>query len=97
MSNDYGLRVGTAIRAVARLHSDTSRLLLDCDGTIGQGRTSIFKNYATSDLTWNVKANHWMAAGIYRYYDTSDIQPRTVEGVTGGGSHCLFHRRRRFH
>lgn len=82
MNGDYGIRVGTAIKAVARLHSDTSRLLRDCDGAIGEGRPSIFKNYATKDLTYHVKADYWMAVGVYRFYDASDILPGLVEGLT---------------
>ncbi len=34
----YGEKIHNAIKAVARLHTDTSKLLRECDGTIGKGR-----------------------------------------------------------
>jgi len=79
MTEGYGRQVGTALRAVLQLHSDTSRLLVDCD-RIFEGE-SIFGNYATRELTYNVSARSWMAGGVYRFYrDPSD--PQIVWGVT---------------
>lgn len=69
MDSDYGLKLGQALRAVARLHADTSKLLLDCDKHIGKGRRSLFGNFVTRDLTYNVKADFWMPEGLFRHYD----------------------------
>jgi hypothetical protein len=80
MSDDYGTRMGNALRAVRQMHSDAARLLQDCDTTIGSGRKSIF-DMATRDLTWKVDATQWMAEGVYRYYDASDQMPGLVEAV----------------
>jgi hypothetical protein len=82
MSKDYGKMMGNAIKAVARMHSDTSKLLQDCDGTIGKGRESVFGNNATRDVTSLVKAEMWMAEGVYRYYDASDKRKGLVDGIT---------------
>ena len=79
MTEGYGRQVGTALRAVLQLHSDTSRLLVDCD-RIFKGE-SIFGNNATRELTYHVSARSWMAGGVYRFYrDPSD--PRIAWGVT---------------
>ena len=79
MTTEYGQKIAGALKAIAMLHSDTSKLLSDCDKQIGKGRNSIFGNYATRDLTYNVKAACWMAEGVYRYYEAG---PRLVDGVT---------------
>jgi hypothetical protein len=79
MTTEYGQKIAGALRAVAMLHSDTSKLLTDCDKQIGKGRKSIFGNYATRDLTYNVKADCWMAQGVYRYYEAG---PLLVDSVT---------------
>lgn len=68
-----------AVRAVARMHGDTSKLLLDCDKHIGKGRPSIFGNFATKELTYNVQAEYWMACGVYRFYLAAH---NSVEAVT---------------
>lgn len=81
MSEDYGKKMGNAIRAVAKMHSDTSRLLQDCDGTIGKDKASVFGSYATRDLTYNVRADQWMAQGVYRYYDASTERQGLVDGI----------------
>jgi hypothetical protein len=81
MSEDYGKTMGNAIRAVAKMHSDTSRLLQDCDGTIGKDKASVFGSYATRDLTYNVRADQWMAQGVYRYYDASAEGRGLVDGI----------------
>lgn len=79
MTNEYGERIAGALKAIAMLHSDTSKLLVDCDKQIGKDRKSVFANYATRDLTYNVKAECWMAEGVYRYYEAG---PLLVDGVT---------------
>ena len=68
MTAEYGKKIGSALKAVAQLHSDTSKLLVDLDGRMEQGWSSVFENYVTRDLTYSVRANHWMAEGVYRYY-----------------------------
>src|ERR1019366_83724 len=79
MDSDYGVKLGQALRAVARLHAVTSKLLLDCDKYIRKGRRSLFGNYVTRDLTYNVKADFWMPEGVYRHYDAGQL---TVDSVT---------------
>ena len=79
---NYGKKIGNALQAVRRMHSDASRLLQDCDGTIGKGRASIYRSSATRDLTHSVRANHYMAEGLYRLYDAADEDPGLVEGVS---------------
>jgi len=79
MAEDYGVLITGAVRAVASMHGDTSKLLLDCDKYIGKGRPSVFGNYATRDLTYNVQAKHWMAEGVYRFYLAGSHR---VEAVT---------------
>jgi hypothetical protein len=73
-----GKSIAAALRAVASFHSDTSKLLVDCDKFIGRGRRSVFGNYATKDLSYNVKANFWMPEGMFRYYEAG---PSLVDGV----------------
>jgi hypothetical protein len=79
MDSDYGTQLGQALRAVARLHADTSKLLVDCDKYIGNGRKSLFGNYVTRDLTYNVKADFWMPEGVYRHYDAGGT---VVDSIT---------------
>lgn len=79
MGTEYGQKIAGALKAIITLHSDTSKLLCDCDKHIGKDRDSVFANYATRDLTYHVRASFWMAEGVYRYYDAG---PRLVDGVT---------------
>lgn len=79
MKTEYGTKMAGALKAVAQMHSDTSKLLQDCDQEIGKGRPSIFGSYATRDLTYNFQADFWMAEGVYRYYQAG---PALVDGVT---------------
>ncbi len=72
-ASDYGLQIGQALKAVARLHADTSKLLLDCDKHIGKRRRSVFGSFVTRDLTYNVKADFWMPEGVYRFYDAGSL------------------------
>ncbi len=78
--NEYGKQIMVALRAVELLHSDTSRLLQDCDKVLGSGE-SIFKSFATRELTYHVKADHWMAHSVYRFYPARDRKD-AAEGVT---------------
>jgi len=79
MDSDYGVKLGQALGAVARLHADTSKLLVDCDKHIGKGRRSLFRSYVTRDLTYNVKADFWMPEGVFRHYDAGGL---LVDSVT---------------
>lgn len=79
MADEYGSRMNGAVHAVAQMHSDTSKLLIDCDRYVGKGRTSLFGNNATKDLTYSVQAECWMAYAVYRFYLTGRCQ---VDGVT---------------
>lgn len=81
VSDDYGRRVGMAIRAVRQLHEDASRLLSDCDGTIGKGlRVCPRANVATADLS-TVLGGCWMAEGAYRCYAASETQAGLMDGI----------------
>jgi hypothetical protein len=79
MNTEQGQKIAGALKAVAQLHSDTSKLLLDCDAYIANGRRSVFGNNATRDLTWHAKAAHWMAEGVYRFYEGNSLN---VDAIT---------------
>jgi hypothetical protein len=79
VAEEYGALINDAVRAVAGMHGDTSKLLLDCDKHIGKGRTSVFGNFATKELTYAVQAEYWMACGVFRFYVAGSNR---VEAVT---------------
>lgn len=82
MSTEYGKRITGALKAVAQLHSDTSKLLVDWDSRmLGSGWMSVFDNVATRNLTYHVKADFWMAEGVFRYY-FNEAFPKAVKNVT---------------
>lgn len=64
---DYGKKVGQALKAVATMHSQVSQLLSDCD-SLFPDYEPVFGNVVTKDLTYHVKADFWMAEGVYRYW-----------------------------
>lgn len=75
---DYGKKMEQAIRAVAKMHAQVSQLLSDCD-SLFPDYESVFANTATRDLTYNVRADHWMADGVFRYW----FQPgQSVPAIT---------------
>jgi hypothetical protein len=87
MNPDYGKRVEGALDAIRQLHADTSRLLVDFGKTVDANWDSVFGNYVTRGLTYNVIADYWMAEGVYRYW--SDIfDPAVVKALTV----CFFGR-----
>jgi hypothetical protein len=71
-STDYGKKIGQALDAVNKMHSQVSQLLVDCDGLF-QDYGSVFGSYATRELTYNVRAESWMADGVYRYWYRTNI------------------------
>jgi len=75
---DYGKKMGQALKAVATMHSQVSQLLSDCDGLFPDYEP-VFGNIVTSMLTWHLKADFWMARGVYRYWF---LQGKAVPGVT---------------
>ena len=82
MTESYGKKITTALRAVRQLHGDTSKLLVDYDKKrFTEGCYSVFENNATRELTYNVKAQYWMAQYVYRYYAKKST-PGLVEGLT---------------
>ena len=82
MADEYGKKLTTALAAVRQLHSDTSKLMVDFDGKMfAAGWSSVFENIATRDLTYSVRAQFWMAEGVYRYY-ANDGNPGYIEGLT---------------
>jgi len=66
-TTDYGKKVGQALKAVAKMHSQVSQLLSDCDGLFPDYQ-SVFGNTVTGGLTYHVKARFWMAEGVFRYW-----------------------------
>jgi len=64
---DYGKKVGQALKAVAKMHSQVSQLLSDCDGLFPDYE-SVFGNTVTGGLTYHVRARFWMAEGVFRYW-----------------------------
>lgn len=80
LNENYGKQVGMALRAVEQMHSDCSRLLLDFDRKM-EGWTPIYGNFATRDLTYHVRAQRWMAEGVYRLYSHKSNRA-TVRGLT---------------
>jgi len=79
MKTENGQKLAGALKAVAQMHSDTSKLLVDCDKHIGKNRKPIFGNYVTRNLTYHVRADHWMPEGVFRYYQAG---PLLVDGVS---------------
>jgi len=79
---DYGKKMGQALKAVAKMHSQVSQLLSDCDGLFPD-YSSVFGNTVTNSLTYHVKARFWMAEGVFRYW-FKEGQP--LFGVT-----AMFH------
>src|ERR1700683_4442669 len=68
MNDEYGKKMSVALAAVRRMHKDVSKLLVDADRTIGQGKKSIFEKAATSGLSKKFDTPNWMARFSYRYY-----------------------------
>ena len=85
---DCGPRIYEALKAVAAMHRDTSRLLVDCDQLFSDS-TPVFGNYATADLSYHVGAEVWMAEGVYRFWRRKSEE--TVSGVTA----ILYDRKQR--
>jgi hypothetical protein len=82
MSPDYGQRVGQAFQAVCQVFEDTSRLLQDCDGTIGKGRSSLFGNVIIERLSRAIyEPLYWMVSNAVRCYDAGDQLPGLVEAI----------------
>ncbi len=82
VNDDYGRRIGMALKAVRQMHADASRLLADCDGTIGKGKAlAIRSNNATTGISYSL-GRIWMAEGAYRCYAAApDVQPGLVEAI----------------
>ena len=87
MTDDYGKRVGLALRAVRQLYADTSRLLSDCDAAVGRGKPLATKNTgAVKDTYWSL-GKEWMPEGAFRCYSPEpDARPGLVEAVCA----CFF-------
>ena len=66
-TTDYGKKVGQALKAVAKMHSQVSQLLSDCDASFPD-YMSVFGNTVTGGLTYHVKARFWMAEAVFRYW-----------------------------
>src|SRR5580698_3737311 len=79
MNDDYGKQMAMALKAVLKMHSDSSKLLLDLDRTM-QGYRSLFDNIATTNLSYDVKRGKYMADGLFRHYvrDNDELEVRAV-------------------
>ena len=70
VASEKGKLMAQALKAVADLHSSTSRMLMDCDLFFRkEGQKSLFGNTVTRDLTYSVDAVMWMAEGVFRYWE----------------------------
>jgi hypothetical protein len=78
MNTESGQNIRGALKAIARMHSDSSKLLIDCDTQIGKGRKSVFGEKVTRDLSYKVPTEFWMPEGVFRYYQAG---PTLVDGV----------------
>jgi hypothetical protein len=82
MKTEYGKQITTAFRAVYQLFEEISRLLQDCDGTVGHGKTSLFGNVVTRALSRSIdNPGAWFASNLYRYYEAGEAFPGIVEGL----------------
>jgi len=81
-TTDYGKKVGQALKVVAKMHSQVSQLLSDCDGLF-LDYASVFGNTVTGGLTYHVKARFWMAEAVFRYWFK---QGQPLLGIT-----AMFH------
>ena len=69
MDFNYGKDIKHCLDAVAQLHQDCKKLLIDLDEFMdNKGRETITGSYATRDLSWSVNSGFWMAEGLYRFY-----------------------------
>jgi len=77
---DYGKKVGRSLAAIAKMHSQTAHLMVDCDKLFPDYK-SVFENYGTRDLSYSYNAGFWMAEGIYRYWCREE---KSIAGLTVG-------------
>ena len=80
--DDYGQKISAALRAVRYLCDDTSRLLQDCDGSVGKGMLLATKSAnATSGLSYSL-GRPWMIEGAFRCYSPKpDSHPGLVDAI----------------
>lgn len=84
MGEDYGEKVGRAIRAVMQLHADIARLFRELDDAEYRGWDPVFGSGITKDVPKDIKKSWWMPYFMFRYYRSPE-DPSLVEGVT-----CVF-------
>jgi len=84
MDENYGEKVGRAIRAVMQLHADIARLFRELDDAEYGGWDSVFGSGITKNVPKDVKKSWWMPYFMFRYYRRPEA-PSLVEGIT-----CLF-------
>lgn len=82
-SDDYGRRMGMALKAIRQMFADTSKLLQDCDGSIGKGKPLATKgNNATRDISYSL-GKPWLAKIAFRCYAADQVgDPGLVEVVS---------------
>jgi hypothetical protein len=82
MTEGYGKKIAKAFEAIYQLHTDASKLLHECDSTVGAGKAPIFGNSVMKDLSKAVyQPEGWMPYAVYRYYDASGDGHGLVDGV----------------
>ena len=86
MATENGRKMQKALDAVCRMHSEVSKLLIEFDKLAPWPSDSVFGNFATRDLTYNVRASYWMPEGVYRY-----LHSKTVPGLVEGLCACFVH------
>ena len=77
-NSDYGLKIGEAYNAIAKMHGDIKKLLFDCDSLLDEGK-AIYENTVVSDLSYSINASWWFAQYVFRFWD---IKKDFVVGVT---------------
>ncbi len=82
MTGDYGRKIYQAFHALLQLHADTLKLLQDCDGAVGRGRKSVYRNLVFDESSRALYADHWMVEGVFRYWDAEDLAPGLFDGIT---------------
>jgi len=67
-TEEWGLQMSLALKAVRAMHVDSSRLLLDLDRTL-VGYTSVYRSVATIDsMSYDIKKPDFMTDGVFRHW-----------------------------
>jgi len=82
-SDEYGKQMDIALAAVRRMYADTSKMLHDCDSTIGRGKKPIHGNNIVCGQSFTLnKSDEWMPQFAYRYYEpVPTVESGVIEAV----------------